>query len=134
MTWPNYTPPADIEIDGARHTGPIPPNPGPGPDTDLLVSVLGYDVGESPMPLLPPFRTRSDNAAIPAKGVFGIGPQTGDANNMLLNQGSVVLPGWQRYLEMAGQPGVGLLPRTVPVEHNELWDHNYVLNPGIEVI
>jgi hypothetical protein len=71
---------------------------------------------------------------IPAKGVAGIGPQTGDALNLFLNSGTMILPGWQRYLEMGGQKEVGILPRTVPVEHNQLWDAAFTLNPSIEVV
>lgn len=134
MPWPNWTPPDDFEIDGARRTAPIPPNPSPGPDTDILLSVAGNAAGESPAPLIVPWRTISDNAMIPAKGVAGIGPQTGDALNLFLNSGTMILPGWQRYLEMGGQKEVGILPRTVPVEHNQLWDAAFTLNPSIEVV
>lgn len=86
------------------------------------------------MALLPPFRMDGDNADIPAKGVSGIGPQSGDELNMMLNQGTQILPGWQRYLEMGGQKEVAILPRTVPVEHNQLWDANFVLNPAVEAV
>lgn len=134
MPWPNWQPPDDLELSSDRHTAPIAPNPPVGPDTDLLMSVAGHQPGVNPIPLLPPYRLHGDNADIPAKGVAGIGPQSGDALNMLANQGTAVLPGWQRYLEMGGQNQVGILPRTVPVEVNQLWDAAYVLNPGIEVV
>lgn len=134
MPWPNWAPPDDFQIDGDRHTASISPNPEPGPDTDILLSVGGYDAGESPAPLIVPWRTVSANTHIPAKGVAGIGPQTGTALNMFENSGTMVLPGWQRYLEMGGQKEVGILPRTVPVEHNQLWDADFTLNPAIEVV
>jgi hypothetical protein len=76
----------------------------------------------------------SHNAHVPAKGVAGVGPQTGNDLVMYPNNGTQILPGWQRYLEMGGQKEVGILPRTVPVEHNQLWDAAFTLNPGIEVI
>lgn len=132
--WPNWHPPNDVEIDGARRVAPNPPPPPIGPDTDILLTVSGHQPGVDPMPLLPPYRMSGNNAAIPAKGVAGIGPQTGDTENEMFNRGTMIMPGWQRYLEMGGQNQVGILPRTVPVVHNELWDANYVLNPSVEVI
>lgn len=132
--WENYTPPHDIEIDGARHTAPDMPPPGVGPDTDVLITVGGYDPGVDPIRLLPPYNLYGKNAAIPAKGVAGVGPQPGTAENVYENLGTVILPGWQRYLEMGGQLQVGILPRTVPVQVNELWDQEWTLNPGIEVV
>lgn len=134
MPWPNWTPPDDIELASDRHTAPIAPNPVVGPDTDLLLSVAGHEPGTDPMPLLPPYRMQGDNADIPSKGVAGIGPQSGNVLNLLDNQGTAILPGWQRYLEMGGQRPVGILPRTVPVEHNQLWDANFVLNPAVEAV
>lgn len=134
MTWPNWKPPDDIQVGGDRVTAPIPPPPPLAPDTDILLSVAGHQPGVDPAKLLPPYRLQGDNASIPSKGVAGIGPQSGDATNILYNSGTMVLPGWQRYLEMAGQRDVGILPRTVPVEHNQLWDAAFTLNPGIEVV
>jgi hypothetical protein len=133
--WPNWTPPDDIEIDGHRRTAPIAPNPPNGPDTDLLTLVTGHDPGVDPAALLPPYVLGPGaNAQIPAKGVSGVGPQTGNSNNDLFNRGSMILPGWQRYLQIDGQNAVGILPRTVPVVTDQLWDAKYVLNPGIEVV
>lgn len=132
--WPNWTPPDDFQLDGDRPPPDRLPPPPLGPDTDLLLSVSGHSPGENPIGLLVPYRLHGDNAPIPAKGVAGIGPQTGDALNIMWNSGTQILPGWQRYLEMGGQNQVGILPRTVPVEHNQLWDAQYVLNPGVEVV
>lgn len=132
--WVNWQPPADIEIDGARHVAPdMPPAP-VGVDTDVSLIVSGHDPGVDPIPLLPPYRLAGANASIPAKGVVGIGPMPGTDEVIYENLGTVILPGWQRYLEMGSQLQVGLLPRTVPVQVNELWDSDWVLNPGIEVV
>ena len=132
--WPNWAPPDDYQIGGDRRTSPIPSNPEPGPDTDILLTVTGYALGESPAQLIVPWRQSSDNAHIPAKGVAGIGPQTGTVLVQYENGGVAILPGWQRYLEMGGQHEVGILPRTVPVEHSQLWDAAFTLNPAIEVV
>jgi len=132
--WTNYTPPNDIEIDGARRVAPPAPNPSTGPDTDVLITVAGYEPGVNPIALLPPYGLSGHNAAIPAKGVMGIGPQPGTDENIYENLGTVILPGWQRYLEMGSQRQVGILPRTVPVVVNELWDQEWTLNPGVEVV
>lgn len=132
--WPNWAPQNDFEINGDRRTAPIAPNPGPRPDTDILLSVAGYAPGESPAQLIVPWRQSSDNAHIPAKGVAGIGPQTGEVLVIYANGGAAILPGWQRYLEIGGQKEVGILPRTVPVEQNQLWDAEFTLNPAIEVV
>jgi len=132
--WVNWQPPADIEIDGARHTAPNMPAPGPGIDTDVNLIVSGYDPGVNPIALLPPYRLAGDNASIPAKGVMGVGPQPGTDENIYENLGTQILPGWQRYLEMGSQLQVGILPRTVPVVVNELWDSEWTLNPGVEVV
>jgi len=132
--WPNWTPPDDIEIDGDRNLAPIPPNASTGPDTDLQIIVQGHQPGDDPIMLLPPYRLTGDNADIPSKSMMGVGPQSGNQGNEFRNLGTMILPGWQRYLEMGGQHQVGLLPRTVPVQYNALWDANYVLNPGVEVV
>lgn len=134
MSWPNWTPPDDLVIDGDWPEIPNPPPPPIGPDTDILLSVAGHEPGRNPIGLLPPYRMNGDNAQIPAKGVMGVGPQTGTALNVFDNLGTMILPGWQRYLEMGGQKEVGILPRSVPVEQNQLWDANYVLNPSVEVV
>jgi len=132
--WVNYQPPDDIEIDGDRRIAPPMPNAPVGPDTDVLLQVHGYDPGVSPLALIPDFSMTSQNQHIPAKGVAGVGPQPGTAENVYPNLGTQILPGWQRYLEMGGQRQVGLLPRTVPVQQNELWDQQWTLNPGVEVV
>ncbi len=132
--WPNWSPPDDIELDGHRHTAPLSPLPGAGPDTDVNLIVEGNMAGQSPMPLFPPYRTVSANTMIPGKGVMGVGPQTGETSNVFPNLGTMILPGWQGYLEMGGQLQVGLLPRTVATMPDELWDQPYVLNPSVEVV
>lgn len=132
--WPNWTPPDDIEIDGARHTAPDMPKPGAGPDTDIALIVNGNAPGVDPAFLIEPYRLVSANTPIPAKGIAGVGPQPGTAGVEYRNLGTTILPGWQRYLEMGGQRQVGILPRTVPVNSPELWDAKFVLNPSIEVV
>lgn len=132
MVWPNWDPPEDLEIGGDRVVAPPAPPPGIGPDTDLLLGGE-REPGVDPIRLLPPYRLAGNNAAIPAKGVMGVGPQSGDAGNIFYNNGTLILPGWQRYLEMGSQLQVGIQPRTVPVQNNQLWDADFVLNPAIEV-
>jgi hypothetical protein len=134
MTWPNWTPPDDIQIDGNRPLPPREPAPDIGPDTDLLLIVDGNLPGEAPAPLIVPWRLVSANTPIPAKGVVGIGPQPGTSDVIYPNLGNQILVGWQPYLEMAGQRQVGLLPRSAPVEHNQLWDADFILNPTVEVV
>lgn len=132
--WYTWQPPDDIEIDGARHLAPQPPPVPAGPDTDLQIVVNGFQPGVDPAVLIEPYRLAGDNASIPAKGMVGVGPQPGTATVEYQNRGTQILPGIQRYLEMGGQRQVGILPRTVPVEQNQLWDAAYVLNPSIEVV
>ncbi len=132
--WVNYSTPNDIEIDGARRVAPDMPAAPVGPDTDVTLIVTGYDPGVNPIALLPPYNLAGKNASIPAKGVMGVGPMPGTDENIYENLGTVILPGWQRYLEMGSQRQVGILPRTVPVVVNELWDQEWTLNPGVEVV
>lgn len=107
--------------------------PDPQPTTSVPYDAFIPAIGRSPMALLPPYRMVSDNADIPRHGVFGVGPQSGNAHARH-NLGSMILPGAKKYLEMAGQKQVGVLPRTIAFMPTETWDTPYAINPTVEVI